>query len=345
MGWREHTPAPPAGASAPVERQRGNGYVAGMLWFQLVRRAVMLAACLPLFAAGCADSAQPGGTEAAGAAASVPRYTREFTFVGARDARPLLLRMVFHTRDHGDRLAREVNGSIAHGGTWEPFLTEQWQSSGSAAVWRVLPRGALRLAAGVEGRVSALWYRERERAFRMEPLRPLSSWNGGRYTRYRVLAGRLRLGGESTEGVLLESMRAERTGRDVPPRPDENWLFLTDGESLHLVVRGRSGSDAESEAVLATGSGEGEEVWKGLEVRTGAARSLQKARRDVPLEWSFAAPVGGLHGQVRALGFTAELGAERAGRRAVDVSYTVTGWAEVGGRRVRVMGFARHGAG
>jgi hypothetical protein len=45
---------------------------------------------------------------------------------------------------------------------------------------------------------------------------------------------------------------------------------------------------------------------------------------------------------VRGLGFAAEIGEERAGRREVEARYTVSGWIERDGGRIPVSGLARY---
>src|SRR5690606_13629288 len=82
--------------------------------------------------------------------------------------------------------------------------------------------------------------------------------------------------------------------------------------------------------------------WNSAEIQWLEMRPLQEARRDVPRIWSFRLDAPELVGEVEAIGSDALLGPERAGRRAVEIRFSVAGWLEIDGERWPVMGMIRH---
>lgn len=309
------------------------------------RSGGLLLALLPALLLGAcgneADEAPSGGAGAGAGDTLSTRYQREFVYLGERGASPLVVPFVFRAVQRGDSIQRTGRAGLAHGPTWDPFLDEAWSTPRVTGVWRVLPAGDLRLAVGGPADVEALWYQRGDRSLRLDLRRPISGWNQGNTARYRLVAADLRLGTESTPGVVLESLQILRpsgAGRD------SDWLFLAAGDTLRLVL-------AESMTRESPGGGrgfawawtaEGERSWERAEVRWMETRSYEDARRDIPLHWSFRVAEAGLHGEVSAIGINPRVGPERPGRRAVEVRYTVEGWVEIEGRRSAVLGTVRH---
>jgi hypothetical protein len=83
-------------------------------------------------------------------------------------------------------------------------------------------------------------------------------------------------------------------------------------------------------------------VWERAQIRWIEMRPYEQARRDIPLRWSLRVPGAEREGEIEALGFDVVVGAERAGRRAVEARYTVEGWVSVDGVRTTVVGMVRH---
>jgi len=304
----------------------------------------LLPLLLLLLATSCraepGDGAGGAGTSAAADTAMV-RYQREYVFLGVRGESPLVAPLVFRSVLRGDSIERFAHAGLAHGPTWDPYLDLSWSSHRSSGVWRVLPHGDLRVAVGGPAEVEGFWFHQGDRNLRLELTRPVSGWNQGNTARFRLVSGRLRLGPESTPGVVLESLQILRPGQ---ARRDSDWLFLTSGDTLRMVLAESQPRTAGAQArgfAWAWLPG-GERAWERAEVRWLEVRSYDDARRDIPLQWSFRAPEGGLQGEVSAMGMDPRVGPERPGRRAVEVRYTVEGWVEIDGRRSAVLGTVRH---
>jgi hypothetical protein len=300
-----------------------------------------------LFAtAGCGGVAEsPGAAEGAASQAEggLYRYHREYVFVSSRGESPLVVPLAFRATDRGTELERGARGWLARGGTWDRFLDETDTTGRAGGVWRVVPQGDLRITAGGPAELETIRFQRGERRLRVEFENPITAWNQGGDTRFRLLTGRLSIGAETHSGPMLEILRVERTLEDGwPAGQDFDAMFLTSGDSLQIVLAERLGGSAGEAGYAWTRSGSAEREWERAEIRWLEMRPYQEARRDIPRRWSFRIPSADLEGEVEAAGFDALLGPERAGRRAVEVRFTVQGWVEIQGERRGVAGMVRH---
>lgn len=326
-----------------MERAAPGGYVGRM------RTGIVCAAALAaaLAAAGCGrgDGEAEGGGSAASPAPR-PEYVREYVFLGAREGEPLVVPFAFRATDSAAGIRRATRAWLAHGATWEGFVEERWTTPATSGVWRVLPHGDLRLAAGGPSEVEALWYRRGPRSLRVQVGAPVSGWVQGEDARFRVLGGRLTLGEESVSGTVLQLLEVDRPPRGGRGGEPADWLFLAGGDSLRMVLVRVAGAGNRFGSSLGwMGRPEGERSWEAVEVDWTELRPLEEARRDIPLSWRFRIPGAGVSGEVRALGFETVVGEESGGRREVEVRYTVEGWVEIDGARSPVQGTVRHSQG
>jgi hypothetical protein len=330
----------PSSRKVRLERPPSRRYLERMR-NHLRSRVAPVATTLLLLISGCgADETAPSGTGAAAPDTLAPLYQREFLFLGSRGGSPLVAPFAFRAREREGEIERTARAGLAHGDTWDTFFEETWTTSAESGVWRILPHGDLRLAVGGAADVEAFWYRSGDRRLRMEIDEPISEWREQNSLRYRLNSGRLRLGSESTPGIILESLQVQRSG-DVDR--DSDLLFLSAGDSLRLVLGESLAREGEGIRGFATSwNGGTERSWDQAEVRWLELRAFDEARRDIPLQWSFRIPEAGIHGEVSALGMSPKVGMERPGRRAVEIRYTVEGWIEVGEARSPVMGVVRH---
>ena len=140
---------------------------------------------------------------------------------------------------------------------------------------------------------------------------------------------------------MLEVLRVERMSEDGwPPSEDNDVIFLTSGDSLHLLLAESMGEMEATYTWLRTPTDD--QSWEGGEITPLELRPFEDARRDIPIRWSFQLEEVGLVGEVEASGFDALLGPERGGRRAVEVRFSVVGWVEVKDERWPVTGMVRH---
>lgn len=277
-------------------------------------------------------------------AAAPTRYVREFVFVGERDGVPLAVPLLFSATQRGTHLARGARGWLAHGTEWEEFLDETWTTPAATGGWRVLPHGDLRVLAGGPVEIEALVYRRGERSLRLMPGTPVSSWALHDQARYRLLLGELELGGRVLPGAVLETQRLQRaTAADGEETGPLDWVFLTDGAEVHLLLAEALGGPAASARTYAWGVlPDGEHTWDQAEIRWLEVRAVEAARRDVPVRWSFRVPNAQIDGELVSLGAHLELGAERAGRRALVMRHTVEGWLALDEEQRRVYGVIWH---
>jgi hypothetical protein len=302
---------------------------------------------LTLTGAGCADPPAPDAPRAAVAAdtTSLVRYVREFVFVGQRAGVPLAVPFAFGATEHdGGYLQRDMSASLAHGAEWDAFLQDSWSAPAAGGVWKVLPRGDLRVLAGGTSEVEALLYRRGDRVLRVTPEILRSTWAPRDEFQYRLFEGRLELGGQVSRGSVLEVYRVQRGVADASiPTGAQDWLFASDGSSVHLVLAEAIGSDADPGKTFAwVVTPEAERSWDRAEVRWLQMRPVEQARRDAPIAWSFRIPGADIEGEVFSLGSDLQVGPDRPGRRALQKRHNVEGWVEIGGERVRVYGLLRH---
>ncbi len=299
---------------------------------------------LVLTACGPSDPAEVQETAEDQSPAVQPRYTREYVFIGERADAPTAALFEFQVTDADSVLDRRTRGWLAYADTWDAFLDERWPSSGEAGVWSVLPHGELRIVVDIDGDLESVRYRRAAQSLELWLGEPLSVWSQGDDTRYRIIPSTLELGQDEMSGTVLEVLRARRiTAGDDLSRGDYDRLFLTDGAGLHLVMAEAVGGDGTDERTFGWVLSNGDErVWRDVEVRWLEMRPLDEARRDIPLSWSLQIPSSDLIGEVESLGLVYTLGPEQAGRRSVEIRYTVEGWIELEGERRRIYGVLKH---
>lgn len=272
------------------------------------------------------------------------RYQRGLTFLAREDGGIAAAPFAFRTSPSESRYHREARAWLARGATWDAFVEEAWSAPPVGGVWRMVPHGELRLAAGGSG-VEALWYDSGGRRLRLDVSDPASTWQGGERQRFRLLHGRLAVGPEPSPGLVVEELQVSRRAAAGEPDIVLDRLVLVDenGFALYLMherTDSPRGGGVESTAwTLAAGSTEA--VQEGR-VEWVEVRPFEEARRDIPLQWRFEAPESGVRGEISAVGYHPTLGLERGGRREIEVRYTVEGWLQRGDERVEVVGIVRH---
>jgi hypothetical protein len=312
-----------------------------------VTRPALLLGVAAMLLAACGNADEPIGAPAGPVAVQSTvvapfRFTREYVFVSAGDGAPVLAPFAMVATDDGERLHRRWYGWLARGAQWDRFLDDSRVTSRLGGVWRVLPTNEMRVIASGPSEVESLHYQQGERRLRMVLGDARSEWNQGGDNRFRILDGTLSVGAETTEGMIFEMLRVERTESDGWPASHEvDAAFLTSGDSLQLLMSDAPAEDDASFTWVRTPIEDrtlpgGEVAW--LEVEP-----LEDARRDIPISWTLANEAVGLTGELRAIGRDVILGPERGGRRAVEIRYSVEGSIEVSGETWPVTGTIRHG--
>lgn len=198
----------------------------------------------------------------------------------------------------------------------------------------VLPLGPLRVAAGLQSEVEALWYQRGGRALRLELEHPLVSINRGPRGRLLLHDGSLEVGGERTPGAVVEVLS---TLPDAATEEEALTILLVGPGDLVLLQWAADDGDG-----LAGGGwmrqGEAEREWTDARIAARGERPLPEARRAIPRGWRLELPSLGATADLYATGYIAELGGERTGRRGVEVRYTVEGSLVRPGLRIPVRG-------
>lgn len=298
-----------------------------------------------LLLVGCGEGGPEGAGEPEEVARSPWRYDRETSFVTWDDGGLAAAPFSFSAVPRGERLERELHAWLADRETWDEFLMEAWSAPASGGVWRVVPHGELRIAAGGPG-VEALWYESGGRRLRLDIGDPLSPWHGGERERFRILRGTMTVGSGGRDGLVLEELQVSRTPDAGEADVVQDRILLVDRDGFAIFLLHERGADAvaaggpdDASWVLMPGTDEA--VQEGA-VEWIEVRPLEEARRDIPVRWRFSAADTGVTGEISAIGYHATLGAERGGRREVETRYTVEGWIERAGERVEVRGIVRH---
>ena len=270
-------------------------------------------------------------------------YNREYVFVAPSGDAPFVVPFNFRAAEFDGEIEREVRGWLARGDAWDRFIDDTRRARSAGGVWRVVPHGDLRITAGGPTQLETLHFQQSDRQLRLQFEAPLTDWQQGGETRFRLLRGRLSVGAETISGPVLELLRVERTLEDGwPPGKDFDSLFLTSGDSIQLLLSETLSGDGQGEGYAWIRARGTERIWNDGEVRWLDVQPYEDARRDIPTGWSFRVPGAAVAGELDAVGFDVVLGPERGGRRAVEIRYSVTGWVEIQGERRDVFGAIRH---
>ena len=288
-----------------------------------------------LFGCVAEDEGWPAGADPA-APATGATHTREILFAGDRGGDPLVASLVFRSAEGDSLRAREARGWVAHDGHWESFLDERWTVPAVGSPWAVVPRGPLRIAAGLQAEVEALWYERGGRALRLEMEQPLSSVNRGARGRMLLHDAALEVGGERTPGAAVEVLHTPASGGS---EAGTLTLLLVGRGDLVLLQSG----DGAGDGVRGDGwlrQGGVERGWTEATIVARGERPLPEARRSIPRGWRLEVASLGARVDLHATGFMAEIGRERAGRRGVEVRYTLEGSLALPGSTIPVRGAA-----
>lgn len=310
------------------------------------RSSVLLLLVLGL--AGCPPEGGPDqAREGPDTATSPPSRTepgqvhgRNVVFVATEGDSTLLVPWIFNARTRPGGVEREARAWLDRNGSWERFFEAQWGTAPTRAPWRLLPQGPLRLVVGDGDALQRIVYEEGARSLEVlfGPL--LAEWSGSRGQRLQVYEGSAVLSGERLGGVIFEAALVRR----AEDTPHGDWAFVTSGDSTQLVLYDPSPEDPPSETSYRglARVGEEEHRWPLLQVEWTAARAFQRARRDVPVQWSVRSPDGNLVGSLETV--TSEISAGEGGGPLlpVDALFQVRGTMAIGGRAFPVRGLFRH---
>lgn len=312
-----------------------------------MRRSLLLPALLLTACAGCRHNRAAGGEQAPAdtLARARPRpaesriYERRIAFLGQLRDSTVLIPIFFTARTGADRVDRQIKAWLARSGTWDAFLDANWHTPPTRAPWRILPHRSLRLVVGPEDAVERIRYREGTRDLEIAFGAPLAEWAGQRGEGYRVHGASARVAGQFLTGILVDLSRTRAD--DDPPAGD--WIFLGAGDTLQLLLEDPDPSERSDSTYRAWARLRGEDYqWPNVRVAWSRARAFERARRDVPMAWTFLSEDQALAGTIEARSSDLVALESQAAQLPVQGLYEVHGSVRIGDARTEVIGLVRH---
>lgn len=230
---------------------------------------------------------------------SGPSYERSFVFMTTTEDSLLLVPWLLETTPDSNTVFREARGWVDRGGTWEPFLTERWQTDPTRYPARILPYGTFRIVVGDRDRVDGVMYMDGPRNLELALGSSVAQWSGPREERFRLLKGSFHLGEERLNGIVLDIARVHSSDR--PARGD--WAFLISGDSLQVVLQGDMEHDIETPPnYRGWGQLDSQELqWPSLKIDWVQMSAYQPARRNLPISWTLSSTNASVVGTLEVL--------------------------------------------
>ena len=267
-------------------------------------------------------------------------YERFITFLTFQGDSTLLVPFFFSAQTEPEGVNRETRGWLARGGTWDPFLDQEWTGPPNAAPWRILPHGPLRLVVGEGDALETVFFQEVGRDLEVRLGELLVEWTGQRAQSFRVHRGTVVLSDQNLGGYLLDMNRAWATSENPPG----DWGILLSGDSLQVVFEDRasdSGLEGGNYSFWARVSFLHRQ-WTGIQAVWSEARSFEAARRDVPISWEIRSAEGDIEGTLSALDPFLDAGEGEGPMLPVEALFPVSGTLTFGGGSYPVRGLIRH---
>jgi hypothetical protein len=297
-------------------------------------------------ACGPADPPDPGPDQAEPDTSSQVRnfqarsYERHIVFLTFQGDSTLVVPWSFLARTRPDGVEREVKGWLARSGTWDPFLSVGWEGAPSAAPWRILPHGPVRLVVGLGDALETIIFQEGGRNLEVNLGELLVEWSGQRAQTFRVHEGTLVLSEQTVGGHVLDLTRAWASGDALPG----DWGILLSGDTLQVVMEDlaqESGPEGGSFALQARVEFLTRQ-WQEVRLSWSELRAFEPARRDVPMSWEIHSPEGDLSGNLSAVTPFLEAGGGEGPMLPVDALFEVAGTLTLAGNNFPVRGLIRH---
>ena len=306
----------------------------------------LLAAFVTLLAAGACEGDPNGAGRPAPAVRSdtsqAPQppqraYERAVVFVSTTGDSLFVVPWIMEAYSRPGGVTRIARGWLARSSLWEAFMRDAWESPPNREPWRILPHGPLRILVGEGDRLDRIVYEGGSRRLEVSLNENLVEWTGNLGTSFDVLEGGLVLGDRRVPGQVLEVAQGFRPQDGVPG----DWMFLTSGDSVSLVVHAPLHGEEPSYQGWAR-AGIQDYQWPEVEVTWTESRAYEPARRDIPSVVALGTPEGDLEGEIRVLNIQVETRDGAGPVLPVDGILDVEGTLLLAGRPLPVRGILRH---
>jgi hypothetical protein len=306
------------------------------------------ASILLLVASSCSPEGQtpPGAAVQGEEEAPVQRnfqgrtYERHIVFLTAQGDSTLLVPWSFTAKTRPGAVDRSIRAWLARSDTWDPFVSETWESPPTRVPWQILPKGRARIIVGQGGALERIFFEEGARRLEVILGELLTEWTGQRAQTFRIHRGAAVLASGQVEGFVLDMARAW-TGEDSPPG---DWAFLLSGDSLQMVLEDLSPAGGQEGGAFSAW-GRVEEMdrqWEGIRLTWSETRSFEPARREVPMSWEVISERNEISGALDTVSPFLEVEEGEGPVLPVGALYQVAGTLVLDGRRFPVQGMIRH---
>jgi hypothetical protein len=296
-----------------------------------------LASCTPEAPADGAEGSAPEEARVAGTVAG-QLFERSVVFVGTVGDSTLIVPWLFTARTRPGGVERSARAWLERGGQWEPFFEESWQTEPTRVPRRLHPRGALRLVMAQGEALEAVVFEGGPRRLEVSVGTALAGWSGTHQETYVVAEGAALLADRRVPGLVLDFERPPRG--DAQPAGD--WMFLTSGDSLVVVLAGMDLGGSGPFEGWGRIAGQPEIGWPDVTVSWVETRQFDRARREVPVRWSFAAGGGDMAGDLEARATHIEAHEGEGPLLPLEALFEVVGTLRLGESDYPVRGLVRH---
>jgi hypothetical protein len=300
--------------------------------------AAGIASCRPEPPAEGAEGSAPTETGAAGTVRG-QLFERAVVFVGAVGDSTLIVPWLFTSRTKPGGVERTARAWLERGGQWEPFFEESWETEPTRVPFRLQPRGALRLVMAQGEALEAVVFEGGPRRLELDLGAELAAWSGSRQETYIVADGAAIIADRRIPGIVLDYFDPTPRGET---QPAGDWIFLTSGDSVQILLAGTDTRGAGPFEAWGRIGDQRDVRWPDVTVSWVATRQFERARREVPVRWSFSSGGGEMAGDLDAQATQIEAGEGEGPLLPVDALFEVSGTFRLGDADYPVRGLVRH---
>lgn len=146
-------------------------------------------------------------------------YDRRLIFLGPGGELPTAAVFDFAALSDSAALRRGVRVRLVDGAEWVRLMDEGWEMEPMREPWRLVPRGRLKIVVGDAGDLDALLFRGEDVDLRLEAGPAIAEYSPDAGTQLVLRQGRLRLGDEPINGILLDAQLARAVSPAALPTP------------------------------------------------------------------------------------------------------------------------------